>query len=369
VCTTHYSELKAFAATTPGVENASVEFDINTLSPTYRLMIGVPGRSNALAIATRLGLSHTIVNRAKSFIDPEAQNVEDLLENIRRERESARHERGTAERTRQEIERRNAELEKRLAEADEIKARAAEEARAEMERELEDLRTELRRLRGRVEAGLAATSDESLTRQWVTDAQAQAEAMDKQLRARSQEQRKEHNRASGQRRAAAKAQEAAKPHVLGPGDVVFVQSMGAEGDVLGRADSSGQVEVQVGAFKMRVPATSLTLRHTAQAVTAAREMAAAGAPVLYSTNAPKAAPPLEYDFRGWRAEEAIEEMDRRLDEAAVAGMPFLRVIHGKGTGALRKALRDYFQHHPAVKEIETAPIEQGGEGVTIVKLK
>ncbi len=83
---------------------------------------------------------------------------------------------------------------------------------------------------------------------------------------------------------------------------------------------------------------------------------------------PTAAPPLEYDFRGWRAEEAIEEMDRRLDEATVAGMPFLRVIHGKGTGALRKALRDFFRSHPAVKEIETAPLEQGGEGVTIIRL-
>jgi DNA mismatch repair protein MutS2 len=144
--------------------------------------------------------------------------------------------------------------------------------------------------------------------------------------------------------------------------------MGAEGSVLSRADSNGQVEVQVGAFKMRVPAANLTLRRTARAATAARDSAAAQAPILYSTSVPKAAPPLEYDFRGWRAEEAIEEMDRRLDEAAVAGMPFLRVIHGKGTGALRKALRDYFHSHPAVKEVETAPIEQGGEGVTIVKL-
>jgi DNA mismatch repair protein MutS2 len=368
VCTTHYSELKAFAFTTPGVENASVEFDINTLSPTYRLMIGVPGKSNALAIANRLGLSHTIIDRARSFIDPEAQNVEDMLDNIRRERESASHERGTAERTRQEIEQRNRELEKRLAEADEIKARAADEARAEIERELEGLRDELRRLRGRVEAGLAATSDETLTRQWINESQARAEAMDKELRARGQEQRKERNRASNQRRATAKSAEAARPHVLGPGDVVFVQSMGSEGDVLSRADSGGQVEVQVGAFKMRLPASSVTLRRTAQAATAARELASARAPVLYSTSGPKTAPPLEYDFRGWRAEEAIEEMDRRLDEAAVAGMPFLRVIHGKGTGALRKALRDYFQNHPVVKEVETAPQEQGGEGVTIVKL-
>jgi DNA mismatch repair protein MutS2 len=350
------------------VENASVEFDVNTLSPTYRLMIGVPGRSNALAIANRLGLSHTIIDRARSFIDPEAQNVEDLLENIRRERETARNERGTAERTRQEIERRNQDIEKRLAEIDEIKARAAEDARAEMERELEDLRGELRRLRGRVEAGLAATSDEALTRQWVTEAQQRAEALDKQVRSHAQEKRKERNRAANQRHSA-RTQEAGKPHVLGPGDVVYVQNMGADGEVLNAPDTSGQVELQVGAFKMRLPASSVTLRHTAQAASTARAAATAASPSVYSTRgAAKDAPPLEYDFRGWRAEEAIEEMDRRLDEAAVAGMPFLRVIHGKGTGALRKALRDYFRGHPAVKEVETAPIEQGGEGVTIVRL-
>ena len=150
--------------------------------------------------------------------------------------------------------------------------------------------------------------------------------------------------------------------MLGPGDVVFVQSMGAEGDVLSRADSSGQVEVQVGAFKMRVPASSLTLRRTARPPRQPASRPQPLRPCSIRPIGPKAAPPLEYDFRGWRAEEAIEEMDRRLDEAAVAGMPFLRVIHGKGTGALRKALRDYFQSHPAVKEIETAPAEQGGEG-------
>jgi DNA mismatch repair protein MutS2 len=126
----------------------------------------------------------------------------------------------------------------------------------------------------------------------------------------------------------------------------------------------------VGAFKMRLPASSVALRRTAQAAITARAAATAASPAVYSTRgAAKDAPPLEYDFRGWRAEEAIEEMDRRLDEAAVAGMPFLRVIHGKGTGALRKALRDYFRGHPAVKDVETAPIEQGGEGVTIVRLQ
>jgi DNA mismatch repair protein MutS2 len=115
-----------------------------------------------------------------------------------------------------------------------------------------------------------------------------------------------------------------------------------------------------------VPVANITLRKAAAQV--ARDNAASTNSVRYQPAVPKTPPPLEYDFRGWRAEAAIEEMDRRLDEAAVAGMPFLRVIHGKGTGALRKALRDYFKGHPAVREVETAPIEQGGEGVTIVKL-
>jgi DNA mismatch repair protein MutS2 len=365
VATTHYSELKAFAFSTEGVQNASVEFDIATLSPTYRLTIGIPGRSNALAIASRLGLSHTVIDRAKRFINPEDQHVEDLLEDIRREREQARRERGTAEAARRGIEERTEQLDRHLAEVEEIKARAAEEARAAMERELEEMRAELRKLRGRVEAGLVATSEEGLTRQWVTQAQIQAEQMDRQLREQAQQQRKERNRAHQQRRGAARPDEA--PHTLGPGDVVFVRSLGAEGDVLTAPGNDGQVEVQVGAFKMRVPAAGLTLRRTATAEAASRE-AASSARGRSTSALPTAAPPMEYDFRGWRAEEAIEEIDRRLDEATLVGMPFLRIIHGKGTGALRKAMRDFLKGHPAVKAVETAAQEHGGEGVTIVKL-
>ncbi|HEX9989310.1 MAG TPA: Smr/MutS family protein [Chloroflexia bacterium] len=367
VCTTHYSELKAFAFSTPGVENASVEFDVETLSPTYRLMIGVPGRSNAFAIASRLGLSHSIIHKAKRFIDPEAQSVEDLLENIRSEREAARSERGTAERTRQELERRGEELDRRLAEVDDIKARAAEEAQARVELELETLRNELRQLRGRVEAGLVATSDETLSRQWLREAQSRTDELDRQLKTRAAQEKK------GRTRPHAKppANQPAKPHVFGPGDLVYVPSMGMEGELLGQPDSSGQVEVQVGAFKMRVPQANLTLRRTANAATAARQReheAESGSAGRYATAVPTVAPPLEYDFRGRRAEEAIEEIDRRLNDAALAGMPFLRIIHGKGTGALRKAMRDFFSKHPLVKAVEPAKLEEGGEGVTIVRL-
>ncbi|MGA7732104.1 MAG: Smr/MutS family protein [Chloroflexia bacterium] len=365
VCTTHYSELKAFAFSTPGVENASVEFDINTLSPTYRLMIGVPGRSNALAIAQRLGLSHTVIGKARTFIDPHEQRVEDILEGIRREREEARKERGKAETARRDLQRRNEEMERHLSQADEMKARAEEEARLKVEQELDTLRAELRQLRARVEAGLHATSDETLSRQWVTQAQLRAEQLEKELRQKAQEGRKERHRTTHARHTEkVKAEE--KPHTYGPGDLVFVQSLGMEGDILSVPDSSGQVEVQVGAFKTRVPVGNVTLRKAAAQV--ARDNAAAPSMVRYQPSVPKTPPPLEYDFRGWRAEAAIEEMDRRLDEAAVAGMPFLRVIHGKGTGALRKALREYFKGHPAIREVETAPIDQGGEGVTIVRL-
>ncbi|MFL5733601.1 MAG: endonuclease MutS2, partial [Chloroflexia bacterium] len=366
VCTTHYSELKAFAFNTQGVENASVEFDVNTLSPTYRLMIGVPGRSNALAIANRLGLSPQIIDQARRFVDPEAQHVEDLLENIRSEREAARNERGSAEQTRRDLERSRRELEERLADVDELKARAAEEVRAETERELEALRDELRRLRGRVEAGLTATSDEALTRQWVYETQSRTEDMVRQVRTQGERERKKRNR---QARPEHRRVETSEPHVFGPGDTVYVQTLGAEGDVIGAPDNSGQVEVQVGAFKVRVPVANLALRRTAasQRSEAARQASNATAS-RYAAAAPVVAPPLEYDFRGWRAEEAIEEIDRRLDEAAMAGMPFLRIIHGKGTGALRKALREFLTKQPVVKGLETPRPEEGGEGVTIVRL-
>jgi len=366
VCTTHYSELKAFAFSTPGVENASVEFNVDTLSPTYRLMIGVPGRSNALAIARRLGLTHTIIDRAKSFIDPDAQSVESLLEDIRGAREAAHSERGTAEQSRRELDRRREELDRRLAEVDDIKARAAEEAHAETQRELQALRDELRRLRGRVEAGLTATSDDALTSKWVQEAQLRAQELDKQLAVRATQQQKKARTQRARRHP--KEDESAQPHVFGPGDAVYVRSLGAEGDVLSPSDKAGQIEVQVGAFKMRVPTGDVTLRRTARAASAARESANTGSLGRYAPSAPVAPPPLEYDFRGWRAEAAIEEMDRRLNEASLSGMPFLRVIHGKGTGALRKSMREFFRSHPLVKEVETAPVEQGGEGVTIVKL-
>ncbi|MEO6457983.1 MAG: Smr/MutS family protein [Chloroflexia bacterium] len=363
VCTTHYSELKAFAYITPGVENASVEFNVETLSPTYRLMIGVPGRSNAFAIANRLGLSHTIIDKARRFIDPEAQNVEDLLENIRSERETARSERGTAEQTRLEIEEQSRELQRRLAEADEMKARAVEDAHAQVASEIDTLRDELRRLRGRVEAGLAATSDETLTKQWVQEAQDRADELDRQLKTETTRYKKAraHRPPTTDHRPLTTNKAA---HVLGPGDTVFVQTLGAEGEVIGQPNGN-QIEVQVGAFKMRVPTTGVQLR---QSASTQRENAVTSSAGRYAPVMPAVPPPLEYDFRGWRAEAAIEEIDQRLGEAALVGMPFLRIIHGKGTGALRKAMREYLKKHSLVKEIETAPIEQGGEGVTIVRL-
>jgi DNA mismatch repair protein MutS2 len=364
VCTTHYSELKAFASSTPGVENASVEFDVNTLSPTFRLQIGVPGRSNALAIARRLGLNHTILDRARAFIDPDAQSVDNLLEGIRRQRSAADRERGTAEQQRREVDRLRDDLNRQLAEIDDIKARAAEEARVELQAELGQLRDEMRRLRGRVEAGLhtGQTTDEAVTTQWLQDAQLRAQELDRQLAAKETQQRKTRARITARKH----PREEQKPHTFGPGDTVLVRSVGTEGDVLSAPNKNGEIEVQVGAFKMRVPVEDLALRRAANAPReGSRSVGNAG---RYAPTTPVAPPPLEYDFRGWRAEAAIEEIDRRLNEAALSGMPFLRVIHGKGTGALRKAMRDFFRTHALVKEVETAPIEQGGEGVTIVKL-
>ena len=208
---------------------------------------------------------------------------------------------------------------------------------------------------------MVSTSDETLTRQWVYESQVRADQMARQVKSKGEEQRKKR----AQQRPQPKHTEIQQPHVLGPGDTVYVQSLGAEGDIISKPDNSGQVEVQVGAFKMRVPVTGVTLRSAAGT---RQEVSASSNAARYAPSAPAVAPPLEYDFRGWRAEEVIEEIDRRLNEAAMVGMPFLRIIHGKGTGALRKALRDFLGKHPLVKGLETPRPEEGGEGVTIVRL-
>ncbi|MGI8588326.1 MAG: endonuclease MutS2 [Chloroflexia bacterium] len=358
ICTTHYSELKAFAYTTEGVENASVEFDVQTLAPTYRLTIGLPGRSNALAIARRLGLSDELIAQAQRLLNPEEVHVENLLESIRRERDQAAEERAAAVAARRQIEDRRRELERQLRDIDRLKHEALVEARAQAEDELSELHEMMRRVR-------AESESSAVTREWVQQQAERLESAQKELRARNR-----------RKQAPAAAPEQAAP-TFRPGDRVYVPSLDAEGDVLTAPDASGACDVQLGAFKLRVKAEEM--ERPRPGATPAPEIRAWGTPqetrrsgrteavtaASLMQRASASQVPLEIDLRGYRAEEIEPALDPYLQDAAMAGMPLVRIIHGKGTGVLKQVVRDLLKKHPLVRAWAPGPLEQGGEGVSL----
>lgn len=362
IATTHYSELKSYAYATPGVENGSVEFDVETLSPTYRLTVGLPGRSNALAIARRLGLGAEVIERARQYVAPEVVQVDTLLEGIKGEREAAERARSRASRERAQAEQMKRDAAKVLYEAEKAKANARAEGLAEIEQELADLRADLRRLS-------RERDTVSVTRDWIKQAEQRALETQQQLKESA-------------------AREAATPRPTPPpiinlpadgpdrplqaGDRVLVPAFGdSEGLITVLYPGSGEADVQVGSFTMRQPLAGLTRLSNREA---ARRATLRGGHPRTARTAPVSVPAapanasLEVDLRGMRAVEVDGVLDRALNDAVLAGMPFLRIIHGKGTGALRQVVRDYLRASPLVVGSETAPDQQGGEGVTIARL-
>jgi DNA mismatch repair protein MutS2 len=334
ICTTHYSELKAFAYSEPGVENASVEFDVETLSPTYRLIIGLPGRSQALAIANRLGMPQRILAVARQHVSAGAVRVEKLLAQIQDERrqigelyrragEMHADARKLRDRVRSELTSIQRERERILNEAREEAAEAVREMRGR----LRDLESDAKKLGSRREQ--------------------------RELRARLEEITGEAAEAMGP---ATIPQERETLRPVEPGSTVNVLSLGQQGTVL--SVSGGEAEVQLGQFKMRIPTDDLE-------VLSRKERKPERAVEVQTTHE---APPMEIDVRGWRADDAVREIDQYLHDNYMHGQGTIRIVHGKGTGALRRAIRDQLGGHPLVKGFESEKPQQGGEGVTVVKL-
>jgi DNA mismatch repair protein MutS2 len=356
VATTHYSELKAYAHTHDGIENASVEFDVETLSPTYVLSIGLPGRSNALAIATRLGVPEEIIDEARQWLNPTAEQVEDLLQAIRAELEAARRAREEAERARQEAERLRRRIAEEYALIDDERRQLIDEARRQAEELVRATQEELRRIER--EAVLAGAG-RSAVRRALEEARTAAALAQRTV-------------VPSPVPLVPPAEEPLANEPLRPGDPVRVRELaareGAVGELLSPPDRSGMAEVQFGSLKMRVPAERLErasrreLRETRPAV--------AGPPTVTATLAAqrRAEVSAELDLRGRRAEEAIELVEKYLDDAVLGGLSQVRIIHGKGTGALRQVVRDILARHPMVQEFGSAPLNQGGDGVTVAKL-
>jgi DNA mismatch repair protein MutS2 len=339
---THYSELKAFAHTTPGVENASMEFSLETLSPTYRLRVGLPGRSNAFAIASRLGLSQEIIRQAQALVSPEELETESLLTEIQQAHREAVVARDQAVQAQREAAEENRRLAIRLAAIEAERAAILGEARAQARRELKDVRAEIEELRAEI-AGRASAS--SLGERWLAQARARLE---------------ETEEAVAPPPPPLPPEETVLPGEIVVGDTVWIKGLATTGEVAELSDESA--EVLVGSFRVRVAASDLERRgRMAPAKTQEPRLT-----VSHSSPAPP--PALELDLRGQRVEQALPRVDKYLDDAFLAGMPFVRIIHGKGTGALRQAVQAQLRDHPLVRSFRSGEQGEGGTGVTVTYL-
>jgi DNA mismatch repair protein MutS2 len=363
--TTHHPELKAFAHTTPGVVNASVEFDLETLRPTYRLTIGLPGRSNALAIAERLGLPDSIIANARAEIHPDDLRAEDLLDEILRQRDLSRQARSAVDQARQEAENLRAELFDRLDKIEDERRKVLEGARVEAAGQIEDLQEEI----------TAARKALAKARQPVDvlkDVEVQAEALEEAYE--QPVERKQATLGPEMRK-----MEHERKRAIRLGDKVRLRTLGAQGVVI--ALGQEEAEIQVGVMRVRAKMSDLELPTPSGAPSAVQNSktriqtpkgeisrpASADTGSIRSSLALPASPGIELDLRGKRADEALIELERYIDAAFLSGMPFVRIIHGKGTGKLREAVRQALHQNPNVKSFEGGGEKEGGEGVTVAK--
>ncbi len=343
VATTHYSELKAYAYNRKGIINASMEFDAATLRPTYRLLVGVPGRSNAFAIAERLGLPRSIIEHAKGEVSEEELKVDTMIASLEQDRRHAESERAAAERLRAEIERLRQQIEDERRKFQEQRVKLLDEAREE-------------------------------ARASVAKARREAEAIIADLRKMAMEEGasiKEHRLAEAKRRleeavpapAARPRPAAGKPAKIEAGDEVKVHSLGGQKGHVVELAGSGEAIVQLGIMKMKVALADLE---------PVRKPAAAKAPVQTAPSVRRTRDEhvkTELDLRGSTLDEAILEVDRFLDEAFLANLGQVYLIHGKGTGALRSGVQDFLRRHKHVKSFRLGNYGEGGAGVTVAELR
>jgi DNA mismatch repair protein MutS2 len=345
IATTHYPELKAYAYQKPGTINASMEFDVQTLSPTYRLLVGIPGRSNAFAIAERLGLSRSIIEHARGQVAAEDVRVDSMIASLEENRLAAEAERESAEQTRREADELRSDLEaqqRRFEEQrDKLLEKAERDAREAVDkarREADEVIAELRRM-ALEEAG--GVKDHRLI-----DARRRLDQAVPELR----------EKRGGDAKAAQKRAE-----TIEPGDEVRVVSLGQKGQVV-EIVSDTEALVQLGIMKMKVrkvdlekigaPADKKPPMKTATTVKRSRDENVR----------------TELDMRGMNLEEALIEADRFLDESFLANLGQVILIHGKGTGVLRTGMQEYLRRHKLVKSYRIGNYNEGGTGVTVVEL-
>jgi DNA mismatch repair protein MutS2 len=341
---THYPELKSYAQLTPGVVNASVEFDPETLRPTYRLSIGLPGRSNALAIARQIGLPESLVEAARERVTPEDMRTSDMLADLHDLRTQAAQDQAEAAEARREVMALSRELNERLAAIDEERQEILEEAHREASAELETLGAEVRDLRRRMHASAAPQEE-------LAEVEEQIDALETETK----------RRRPSKKTAPAPVVPREVREELEAGDTVHVAPLNAEGRVL--SIEGDEAEVQVGPARTRVKLDALELRQKSKERS---ESDSSQAGITYDRQV--ASPGNEIDLRGRTVAEALGEVERYVDTASRAGLPWVRIIHGKGTGALRRAIRQRLGGHALISSYESGEAKEGGDGVTVAKL-
>lgn len=349
IATTHHGELKAYAHVTPGVTNASVEFDLESLSPTYRLHIGLPGQSNALSIAERLGMPHAVLDEARAGIDPDRLAVETMISDLHRHREEAEVASEVQRVAAREAETTRARVTRELQSLEANRSRLVEQTRKEMETELQQARARLR------EALRDLQKAERLT---VFERAQAVERLETDVAAVDESLKKVQRRERPKRRGPLPAIE--------PGDRVYVNDVPTPGEAISSPDHNGDLDVSLGGLRARINVKQI----------ASVEKAGGGTPAPIDYHAadytpseqsgPRPSP--ELDLRGLTVDEALPLVDQRLDEAARAGVAELRIIHGKGTGTLRQAIRDMLRRHALVRTQASAEARAGGDGVTVVEI-
>jgi len=344
MATTHYSELKAFALSTVGVENASVEFNVETLRPTYRLSIGVPGKSNAFEISRKLGLPENLIDAAKELLSSDSIRFEDVIANAEYHRQVAEREREIARQASAETIKLRDEAEKLCKEMEERREntmrKAKEEARRLMEqtrREADAIISDLKRLKKEAKASPDVQTNEIRKRI--------EQGIDGLTEGLTQ-----------------KIDDSAAPKTVKPGDRVNILTLGQQGTVLAAPNAKGEVELQAGIMKFKAHISQLRLVKEKPAVKQQTS-------VKMHTGAMTRTVKMECDVRGMNLEEAIAAVDQYLDEAILAGMGEVNIIHGKGTGILRSGIQQHLKRHMHVGSYRLGVYGEGESGVTVVTLK
>ena len=340
VATTHYGDLKAFAHTTPGLQNASLDFDPVTMTPTYHLTVGIPGGSNALATASRLGLPAEVIAGARQMLTKGTQDLEALLADLMREKQSVEALHHDLEKEKNEAERRNTELKNEMQRLKAEERRVIQEARdsivheaAELQKEIREAAAELRREKSRerierAKKALAAVQEQLKSEVWQTKAG---------------------------------AVEAAEEKSISAGDTVWLREADLQATVLSVSEETRQVEVQAGRTKL-----TLSLYSVERVAPSPTATTPAPAPVRRELSGRRVS--IELDLRGKRADEIEWALDSYLNDASLANLSGVRIIHGIGTGTVRKIVRDFLASHPLVKSFRPGKQGEGGDGATVVTL-